>query len=198
MILSILICTIDSRKEQFDKLFDFVNKQRLVNDTVARFVEILFECDNKEMSIGAKRQKLLERATGEFVVFIDDDDFVSERYVSSILKATRSKPDCIGFLIECDMQGKIETAITSNRYDKWTEGQDGFTHNRTIYHKSPIRRTIALQIGFKNIRYSEDSDFSKRLKDSGLLVHEEFVNDVMYYYRYREEDYHTKYGFDKN
>lgn len=194
MILSILICTIDSRKEKFDKLFDFIWKQRVVNETTSRFVEVLFESDNKEISVGAKRQKLLERAQGEFIVFVDDDDFVSENYVKSILRATRSKPDCIGFLIKCNMEGVEKTAITSNRYEKWMDGQDGFDYNRTIYHKSPVRRSIALQIGFNDLRYAEDADYSKRLKESGLLVHEEFIDEVLYHYNYTYEDGNTKFG----
>lgn len=198
MILSILICTIDSRKDKFNNLFDFIWKQSVVSETTSRFVEVLFESDNKEISVGAKRQKLLERAQGEFIVFVDDDDFISERYVSSILEATRSKPDCIGFLIKCNMEGVEKTAITSNRYERWMDGQDGFDFNRTIYHKSPVRRSIALQIGFKDLRYAEDADYSKRLKESGLLIHEEFIDEVLYHYNYNYEDANIKYGFNKD
>lgn len=188
MLLSILICTIDSRKNEFNKLLTKLKMQALDE------VEILSICDNKEMTIGAKRNKLLKMAEGDYVCFVDDDDSVSDDYINSILKATKSKPDCIGFKIECNMEGKIESAIASNRYDTWCENKDGYRYCRTIYHKTPVKREIALKIGYKDIRYAEDHDYSSRLKQSGLLKKEVFIDKVLYYYNYKFENHKTKYG----
>lgn len=80
MILSILVCTTHDRKDMFDKLHEELNRQRWASGMDSE-VEILYECDNKEISVGAKRQLLIERATGEFVVFIDSDDWVSTNFI---------------------------------------------------------------------------------------------------------------------
>ena len=190
MLLSILICTIDSRKNEFNKLLTKLKIQALDE------VEILSICDNKEMTIGAKRNKLLEMAEGDYVCFVDDDDSVSDDYINSILKAIKKEPDCIGFQIECNMEGKIEKAIASNRYDVWCENKDGYRYCRTIYHKTPTKRSIALQIGYKDIRYAEDHDYSLRLKQSGLLKEEVFIDKVLYYYNYKFENPNTKYNLN--
>lgn len=179
----------------FDKLYIELNRQ-LESTCLDTECEILYECDNKEMSVGAKRQKLLERASGDFVAFVDSDDWVSPDYVFNILfNATRSHDiDCIGFLISCDMEGVHQNAIASNRYYDWCENKDGYRYVRTIYHKTPVRREHALKIGYKDMRFAEDYDFSKRLKQSGLLKKEAFINQPMYFYRYKYQDPKIKYG----
>jgi len=149
-------------------------------------IEILFECDNKEISVGAKRQKLLERATGEYIVFIDDDDWVADFYVSEILKAIKYTPDCIGFLIDCDIEGVKSNAKASLRYKEWQENVDGFKYVRSIYHKTPVKREIALQVGFSDKRFGEDYEYSQRIMP--LLKTEVFINKVMYYYIYRSKN----------
>ena len=187
--LSILICTIPTRSYLFRELYDKLLKQSTEE------VEILFELDNKVLSIGAKRQKLLERSIGKYVVFIDDDDSVPEYYIDEILKAIEFSPDCIGFKIDCDMQGQHKKAIASNKFDKWEEIDN--VYQRTIYHKTPVKRSIAMTIGFPNLRFGEDHVYSKNLKSSGLLKQEIFIDKVMYHYKYRFEPSKTKYNLNR-
>lgn len=192
MKLSILICTIEGREDKFETLLTSIKKQMLL-DYVGK-VELLKKIDNKEISVGEKRQYLLNRAEGDYIVYIDDDDAVADDYISSILKAIEQNPDCIGFKIECNMEGTKHKAIASNIYDDWCENIDGFKYCRTIYHKTPVKREIALQIGFKDMRFGEDYDYSKRLKQSKLLKTEVFIDKYLYFYNYKYENPNTKYG----
>ncbi len=197
MILSILICTIESRRDSFEKLFSKLNTQRMAVDYGSDKIEILAICDNKQISVGKKRQALLEMAKGLYVVFIDDDDDIPGNYINKIIDSVTSDsgfPDSVGFKIECNIGGKKETAIASNKYHDWCENKDGFRYCRTPYHKTPILKAIAKAIGFKDMRYAEDYDYSKRLKDSGLIKKEFFIDQVMYYYNYKFENPQTKYG----
>lgn len=190
--LSILICTTFDRAEMFNLLKHHLQTQ--INEFGRqKDVEIRFECDNKEISVGKKRQNLLEKADGDYVVFIDSDDMVPYFYVERILESIKTNPDCIGFRIDCNgTPGK--TASASNKWDDWADNQGGFDYVRTIYHKTPVKREIALQIGFKDMRFAEDYDYSKRLKESGLLKNEHFIDEIMYEYRYAYENPKTKYG----
>lgn len=192
MKLSILICTIDGREEKFNLLKHHLQTQ--INEFGRqKEVHILSKKDNKQISVGAKRQLLLEESIGEYIVYIDDDDMVPYFYIEKILDAIKLNPDCIGFRIEC--KGTMgNTASASNKWDKWADNMGGFDYVRTIYHKNPVKRYIALQIGFKDMRFSEDSDYSNRLKQSGLLKEEVFIDEVMYEYRYKYENPKTKYG----
>lgn len=188
MILTICLPTIETRKPQFMALENYIRKQ-LTSD-----VEIVSLCDNKEISIGSKRQKLLEMAQGRHVVMIDDDDEITEDYVSSIVAGLSGDPDCVGFQIECHgMPGKL--ANVSNKYRDWAENEDGFDYVRTPYYKVPIRLQFCRQIGFSDMRWREDHDFSKRLKDSGLVKSEFYIPRVLYKYRYSNKEPHdSKYG----
>lgn len=185
--LSILIPTVYGREEKLKALMDILEPQ--VADK--REVQILTYKDNKTISIGKKRQELLEAAIGEYVVFIDDDDLVSEEYVNEILNNIGS--DAIGFLIQCTFDGRNKCiARASSKYKDWGEHKDGFRYVRSIYHKTPVRRELALKAGFKDMRFGEDYDYSMRLNP--LIQTEAFINRIMYFYQYEEEDFNSKYG----
>jgi glycosyltransferase involved in cell wall biosynthesis len=189
--LAILIPTIESRKEQFNALRDRINK--LIESNFDTSVQLISICDNKEISIGAKRQQLLEASDARYVVFIDDDDRIHDDYITDILSAISHQPDFIGFQIECSGTPGI-TANVSNAYSDWADKVDGFDYVRTPYHKTPIKRDIALHIGFKDMRFGEDYDFSKRLKESGLIQKEYHIDKVLYFYQFKYENPKTKYG----
>lgn len=190
-ILSILLPTIVGRAEQFARLHAHVQSQ-----AQGKPVEILSQCDNKEISIGKKRQQLLERATGDYVVYIDDDDWIADTYVDDILAALATGPDCVGFLIRCTTNGKNPVmAKASLQYREWGENVDGFAHTRAPYQKTPVRRNIALLVGFPDLRYAEDRAYSR-----GLVKHlktEVFIDKVLYEYRYTRENFAQKYGFTR-
>ena len=194
MILSILIPTVVGREAKLQKLLNILNAQQdEENPGEANDIEVLVDKDNKEVSIGAKRQRLLENSKGEYVVFIDDDDEVSHDYIREICKAIQSKPDAVGFKIECTFNGTGKCmASASSRYSDWSEDVDGFKYVRSIYHKTPLKREIALKVGFEDRRFGEDYVYSM-----GVMKHiksENYINKVLYFYKYNDEPYPQKYG----
>jgi hypothetical protein len=196
MILSILIPSTFDREAMTDKLKHELHKQAYVggfNSLTKMDVEILTDIDNREISIGAKRQRMIEKAQGRYVVMIDSDDWVPDDYVESILKAAEESSDCICHRIECSgTPGKHENV--SNKYAGWAEKHDGFDYVRTPYPKVPILRSICLEVGYKDLRYGEDHDFSIRLKESGLIKTETHLDKVLYFYRYKFAPHNQKYG----
>jgi len=185
--LSILIPSTFDRLEMTQELVDFLEKQKVPG------VDITVKFDNKEISIGAKRQQMIEEAKGEYIVFIDSDDMVTEDYTSTLMGAIIGKPDCIGFDVECSGT-KGKTASVSNKWHSWGDLKGGYDYVRTPYHLTPIKREIALKIGYKDLRFAEDNDYSKRLKNSGLIKYEIYIGKVMYYYQYVHQDSNIKYG----
>lgn len=193
--LSILIPSTIDRKRMTDLLVE--NVQNQINDLgVSDQVEIIVDMDNKEVSIGAKRQRMHQKAKGEYVVSIDSDDAVMTDYLAEIWRGIKEQPDCITFEISCSGT-KGRRANVSNNYTDWLDGIDGYDYVRTPYHKVPIRREIALQIGFIDVRYGEDYDFSKRLKKSGLIKTEYHISKPLYHYQYRNAPFRVKYGFNR-
>ena len=184
MKLSILICTLYDRASDLNKLMNVLQPQ------VVKDVEILTELDGGELSTGAKRNKLLKRARGDYVAFIDDDDLVSTDYVSKLLKAIDTNPDC------CSLQGQISMTerikgrsrrkrkrvnkifIHSLRYDSWFEKDR--VYYRCPNHLNAIKRSIALQVMFVEVDRGEDRTFSEMIYP--LLNTEEWVQGTIFFY----------------
>jgi len=172
-ILSILILTIPNRKEKFNRLISELHRQ------AAGFpnqVEVISVYDNKTVRIGKKRQMAIEVATGQYIKFIDDDDFIYGGYLMEVIPELQKNPDCIGFKFKCefrDINGRMEevsNAIMSNRFDDWyhegyeTINGEIFRYRQMIYHKSPIKSEYVKEVGFKDMASGEDYDFAKRIK----------------------------------
>ncbi|MDP2651957.1 MAG: glycosyltransferase family A protein, partial [bacterium] len=90
---SILIPAVPSRLSQLSELLAALESQ-----TNGRPVEVLVFLDNKQRSIGFKRDALVQLARGDYVAFVDDDDTVSPAYVDQILAAIESEPDVVTFV----------------------------------------------------------------------------------------------------
>ena len=153
--LSILICHLPSRKDSFKRLRDQLAPQIDRPD-----VEVL--TDNNDGSVGVKRQRLLERATGEFVAYIDDDDRIASDYVERIICALvgRGNADC------CSLRGVITTDgidprpfVHSITHRVWYE-EDG-VYYRPPNHLNPIKREHALKVGFPDSSHGEDRVYSE-------------------------------------
>lgn len=186
MTLSILIATTIDRRSLFTRLYaEFIHQKK------NHPVEVLFEEDSKQLSIGAKRQKLLERATADYIVFFDSDDWPSGDYVESILNALESEPDCVGMLIKMTTNGlKEQVCCHSLRYKEWKERVDGYDYVRNVTHFNPVRRELALSVGFKNIRFGEDRIYSDAV--TKLCKTEVFINRPLFHYRYSTSVPHKK------
>jgi len=175
--LSILICSLYSRAEKLNRLLAKLNPQLNAE------VEVLVKSDHGEMIIGQKRNKLLSEATGEYIAFIDDDDLVSDDYVAKILSAIQTSPDCVGMQGVITFQGQCPRIfIHSTKYDSWFEQND--VYYRPPNHLNPVKRELALQVGFPELNHGEDRDYSMRLKS--LLKSEKFITGVIYHYLYEK------------
>lgn len=191
-VITIAIPTVESRQLQFqilwNYLFNEIEKYKLQDQ-----VELIFESDNKEISIGAKRQKLIDRAKGEYLVMIDDDDWVADQYLIDVLEACRSGADTIGYLEDCSFDyRKWKTSCISMKWEKWDSHVGGYDYVRTPYFKNPIKTSLCREVGCADMRWGEDDDFAKKIKP--LIKTEVFINKKMYIYRYKTEQFNQKYG----
>lgn len=193
--LSILIATVNERLFQFEALQNEFLRQIAVTGMKGK-IEIVPKCDNKEMSIGNKRQWLLENCSGEWVVFFDDDDWPYPHYIPMIYNsiATEGDHDCIGLIINMTTNGRRpQTCCHSFRFKKWETNQAGYDYVRNITHFNPVKRNLALKTGFKDLRFGEDQDYSDRL--TPICTKEIFIPVPVFNYRYTSYQSHNqKYG----
>ena len=195
-ILTIAIPTITSRRNQFTLLYEHIRNQ-IKEYKLTKKVELIFECDNKEISIGAKRDLLIKKAKGKYIVMIDDDDWLPYNYCNDVLSACEDDSDCIGYLEDCVFDWNHRaTSCISLRYKSWMNNVGVYDYVRTPFFKVPIKTEICRQVGCADLRFGEDSDFAKRIYP--LLKSETFIDKKLYIYRYKFENHNSKYGFIKS
>ncbi len=158
-------------------------------------VEICMISDQKEMTLGDKRGRLYQMASGEYSWQIDSDDLIAENAIELILAAIDQKPDVITFREKCMMNCAYYTSNHSLKYDKWRDNHDGYHYTRTPFYKDVIKTEIAKSVQFPYIRYNEDEQWAAALKPH--LKTEVHIDEELYYYIYNSTPQETdRYGHD--
>lgn len=164
---SVLIPTMPGREVGIHSLIVSVREkvQRICPELR---IEFCIAFDNRERSIGMKRQQLLKQATGKYLSFIDDDDDITDAYITDLL--------------EC-VQGGFHTMRLRGQMNQYT-----FTHSTVVQltdpmatktdppvfqrppnHLNPMLSDIAKLIPFKDALRGEDLDWTLRLYKSKFI-----------------------------
>ena len=163
MKLSILIPTLPQRKKMFNILRKNLTAQiDYVHSTHPSLgqVEILFDSSKKflkgGLSVGAKRDALKCRATGEYLVFVDDDDMIAPNYLESILRLMESNSDIITFRSLYKSSTYWGIVDMNLNHAENEQMNDSTIVKRQPFHVCPIRTSIAQQHSFPDINNAED------------------------------------------
>ena len=177
--LSILIPSMHKRRGLLNRLIASIG----FNDEV----EILTDVDSGEVTTGNKRNRLIKRAKGTYIVFIDDDDAISCDYIPSILEAITHDPDVITFngWMTTDNVARIDFRIGLGFPYTAVNYENKIIYLRYPNHLCPIKRTIAEQVLFPNATFGEDYKWATDLKDRQLLKKEYRINKFLYHYQYK-------------
>lgn len=180
VLLSILIPTIKRHDRLFTKLKFELYAQML---PYAGQIELLSD-DSEDDPTGTKRNRLVERATGEWLSQIDADDGVCDNYVKLLMQGAESGSDCASLKGEYSVDGKFDGIFEhSLRYKEWKTTSNEVKYERNITPLNMIRSSIAKQFKFPDISWGEDHVWSKLVNESGLLKSEYYIGEVIYYYR---------------
>ena len=183
--LSILIPTLAARAAMLGELMQRLEYQIRQLGPVPEVEVVLFE-DNKENPVGFKRNKLLQDAKGDFVVFVDDDDELSDDYIFQIYTAILDHPkvDAIGLRGIITVNGGNPRQVIYSMHNQGNYESDGIYY-RPPCHLTPIRRTIAQRFRFPDGKnFGEDTDYATEILNSKAVKSEFFIDKVLYHYRY--------------
>lgn len=179
--LSSLILSVPRRLDALERLLSHLSERA---SNYPGEVEIIVCLDNGELSIGQKRQQALEAASGEYVAFIDDDDWVPDYYFDRIMPLLDGV-DYVGFRLQLYEDGVAsKPTFHSLRHASWFDDEHGYY--RHISHLNPLRRELALRAPFDG-GCGEDARWASAIWAQNCVATEHFIDEVMYEYRHSRE-----------
>lgn len=178
-LLTILIPTIPSRGEQFIALTSELHRQVAVlsvHNAFSGLVEIKYLLSpayvDGGISVGAKRQKLINRCDSTYLCFIDDDEKPSPNYVEQLVRLCLIGTDIVTFrsLYKCDTYWGI--ADMSLHHPSNEQATPYGVFKRRPFHVCPVKTEIAKHCEFPNINNAEDWAYMEQvLKHCTTEIH---------------------------
>ena len=130
--------------------------------------------ENNSGNASKPRNIALDNARGEFVAFVDSDDYVSNDYVEKVINKINSEDFDYCYLgwnwIEENANYIIE--------------DEPLGWNRCVWNCIYKRSLIGYERFNENMNMDEDGDFNSRVRKKGKKANSQ-ITDVLYYYHYR-------------
>lgn len=164
MKISILIPGIPERLERLKEL---IQKYQAYALMYSLDIEIISLVDNKRMSIGEKRNNLVDLAKGEYWVMTDDDaDELTQVYFERIGSAIEKNVDVITYKQHARINEDQTTVVFGLHYENQEFQKDGIT-KRPAWHCCTWKRDFISWCGayFKDINYGEDEPFARHANE---------------------------------
>jgi len=179
---SVLIPTMQGREESLRKVV------LSIQEKVRRFapdmrVEFCLEFDNKEKSVGVKRDSLLQNARGRYMAFIDDDDDITDAYIEDLWECIRGDYHVMRLYGTISQYRFIHTSNFAFT-DKMATTTDPPMFQRPPNHLNPMMTDVAKFVRFKDATYGEDLDWCIRLHKTQFLQREYTSDESRTHYIY--------------
>lgn len=195
--LVILICTLPDRSEPFmGKLALELERQIQELDAWERVTYFYlgspeYRGGNTGLKVGMKRNILVSMALdlGEYLCFLDDDDWISKDYIKELLQGTETGADVVSFKAWYSHDGKDKRPVYySIRYPKNESQPDKYL--RLPNHLCAMKANKWRKVPFPNLAFSEDNSFAERVKP--LLNTEHLIDKFLYEYKHLSSVSKTK------
>jgi hypothetical protein len=179
ILFSILVPTVPGREVKLARLLRNLDPQVSARSDV----ELLVLRDNRKMSIGEKRTRMIALARGTYVAFVDDDDDVMPDYVSTIAAKIAAEPsDVICFAVLVRGHGPDKPCY----FGRHLHANLAHEYRRKPNHLMVWRRDIAATVPFPQVNHGEDTAWadaiSPRVTSLGV------IDRLLYVYQYDPND----------
>lgn len=170
-ILSILIPSIPERIEKFTglkreimKQVNFINEVHPTLGSVELLYDVTKTFSDGGPSIGRKRQGLIERASGKYLCFLDDDESVAPNYIETLLRLIYDDdPDVVCFRSIAKMDNYWTIIDMSLRHKGNAQASPTNFVKRLPWHICPVRTAYAKKEIFNDSNYGEDWQWFERV-----------------------------------
>lgn len=176
---TIMIPTIPGRELKLQNLIQSIHELRQRVCPALR-IAVAVGFDNREVSIGTKRQNMLQAAEGKYVSFVDDDDKVTVHYFEDAAACIAGNFDCMR------LRGQISRwTFTHSLANKLTDPMaNETTFLRPPNHLNVMKADIAKNIKFRDATNGEDLDWTIKLARTGFLRSEYQSDESRIHYIY--------------
>lgn len=180
---SVLIPTIPGRETSLKCLIESIH-EKMKRICPELRVEICLGFDNRETSIGLKRDNLLQSAKGKYVSFIDDDDEITDAYLEDVAEMWKGNYHVMR------LRGKMRDYVfchsTDNKLTDPMARGDEFL--RPPNHLNPMMTDVAKLVRYKDSLRGEDLDWTIRMAQAGFLTNEYRSDSSRIHYIYNLGD----------
>lgn len=174
MTLSILISSRRDRKVHLDQLLAILIPQLV---PVRDQVELIINRD--AVSTRLKRIELLKAATGKYIWFINDGDWIAEYAIAEVLSCAQSDCDVMGIngVVTTNAKNPVDFQMRLEHEHPSTAIQgDSRILLKPVSYVTPIKREIAVNVPFRG-----------RIADWPIREHlktQEIITKPIYHFRH--------------
>jgi hypothetical protein len=183
---SVLIANIPGREESLRRLLNSLHEKRNRICPSMR-MEVCIGFDNKEQSIGQKREGLLQKAQGKYISFVDDDDEVTDAYIEDLWAMIQGGFHTMRLWGQMSEHRFVHSTTVKDTDFMATKTNPPY-FQRPPNHLNPMLSDVAKLIHYKNAVYGEDLDWTLQLYRSGFLQTEYRSDDSRTHYIYNMGD----------
>ena len=178
--LSILICSLPNRLDTlYDLVLDLENQSRNKN------VQILYLGDNKSLTVGEKRNLLLDASSGEYITFIDDDHVVSADYIDSVLEGLKTEKNVITFEVRITNEEKEDVPYIFGKTERGHRVQHkGKQYKKVMPNHLCVWKKEIIKERFPHINLSEDWKWAKLMLEHYTDADIHNIDKVLYHYKF--------------
>jgi len=177
---TILIPTLGERRPLFERLMAGLLPQL---DPHQGQVRVVGWHNDGSPSLPKIRQRMVETTRTDYLSFVDDDDLVSPCYVAAVVEALTTRPDYVGFQVQC-YSDAAPTAVAhhSLEFTRWRNLPGRY--ERDISHINPIRADLARRADFSRTRAggAEDRAWADQLRRLRALKTQVVIPRILYHY----------------
>ena len=197
MKLSILICHLPGPYRDRNITNELIDNIVIQCDEINAYkpnsCEVIYFGDNKSMSVGRKRNILLDIAQGERVCFVDDDDKVSDDYVKKMLSYFVHDVDCVAIGVRYTQDGsneKIYDYSYKKNINTRLSGVKTPVAGRMPNHLCLWKKQAAKRVRFPDRNLGEDHEWAEKQLFTNYSLHIE--KEIIYNYRFERQKTQTR------
>jgi hypothetical protein len=181
--ISFLIPTIAGREKSLVRLTDSIHEKMARLAPHLRYT-INLSFDNREISVGIKRQKLIQESKAKYSAFIDDDDEITDAYIEDMYKMIQESYPVMR------LRGRIDPYTFTHSLENTLKGAmaRGEVFLRPPNHLNPMMTDVAKLVHYRDALRGEDLDWTIRMARTGFLTSEYRSDDSRIHYIYNMGD----------